>query len=271
MNSEISGAIAGPPVFVTLATGLMIAFAVQLLVTVLGVAIGMTVLSLRPKRSPATPEIERTGSSPAGKIGFAIGLGALLTVNLVLFVACFMAVKLSVVSNVLLGAILGVVIWSGYCLILTWISAKLLGSLVGTIASTLTAGVQGLIGMVMSAFGRKSRDREEPESIHDRLEATDWKTAQICRPSSDSNCFSKCSLPAARSVACRVAGPCGHPPRRKRSPKLSRTSCVRAIGKISTLVAFSALCNGYFRRHREDLSRSGSSFPTGIGRHWSRS
>lgn len=174
MNSEISGAIAGPPVLVTLATGLMIAFAVQLLLTVLGVAIGMTVLSLRPKRSTDAPEIERAGSNWAGKIGFAIGLGVLLTVNLVLFVACFMAVKLSVVGNMLLGAILGVVIWSGYCLILTWISSKLLGSLFGTIASTLTIGVQGFLSMVMSAFGRKSSDRDEPEeSIHNRLEATE--------------------------------------------------------------------------------------------------
>lgn len=184
MNPAISVSVAGPPVLVTLATGLMIAFAVQLLLTSMGVAVGVTAIGLLPDRSDPEAEpdqaepdqvVESTSStgSTVAKIGFAVGFGTLLTVNTVLFIASFMAVKLSLVTSVTIGAILGVVIWSGYFLILAWLGSSAVGSLLGSIASTLTAGVQGLIATLSVVFGRKNRDRAGPDAIQQRLAETE--------------------------------------------------------------------------------------------------
>ncbi|MBD2019775.1 hypothetical protein H6F43_06185 [Leptolyngbya sp. FACHB-36] len=181
MNSAVSGS----PVLVTLATGLMIAFAVQLLLTSFGIAAGMTALGLifRGRSSAKVSEaaIERdsiedpikqsSSSGTAGKIGAAVGLGTLFTVNTVLFIACFLAVKLSLVTSVAIGAILGIVIWSGYFLILVWIGSSAVGSLLGSIANTLTAGVQGLITSVKTVLGGKP-NRPLPDALQEQAAAT---------------------------------------------------------------------------------------------------
>ena len=178
---------ASPPVLVTLFTGLLIAFAVQLLMTTFGVAAGVTALGFLPGGQSAETEAEdeaaKTSAGAAGKIGFAIGAGTLLTVNAVLFTACFLAVKLSVVSSVTLGAVLGVVIWSGYFLVLTWLSSKAAGSLLGVLVGAVNAGVQGLMTTVTTALGRKERGSHPaatlPEGVNKRIAATETNLATL--------------------------------------------------------------------------------------------
>jgi hypothetical protein len=106
------------PIVATLLTGLLIAFAVQLLLTSFGAAAGITALgfltgdrSNSPQDSPE-PKASEEAKGGTGVIGVAVGLGTLTTVNTVLFVAAFLSVKLSLVSSAILGAILGVVIWA---------------------------------------------------------------------------------------------------------------------------------------------------------------
>lgn len=138
-----------PRVLVTLASGLLMAFAFQLLLTNLGVAAGMTSLG-------ALPKAKDSESSSLGKtlstLGVATGLGILLSVNTVLLGACFLAVKLSLVNSPGLGAILGIVIWSGYWLIVTWVSSQAAASLLGSVVKSATSGVQGLLSTVGSAL-----------------------------------------------------------------------------------------------------------------------
>jgi uncharacterized protein YfkK (UPF0435 family) len=192
MTAEFLPPTVSPPVLVTLFTGLLIALAVQLLMTTFGVAAGMTALGYLPSTQPdeteaeapiakETPTAKSTGT--VGTIGFAIGAGTLLTVNTVLFTACFLAVKLSVVGSVTLGAVLGVVIWSGYFLVLTWFSSKAAGSLLGVLAGAFSAGVQGLMTTVMTALGRnKGRTQTEatlPDRVHQRLATTETSLANL--------------------------------------------------------------------------------------------
>ena len=174
-----------PPVLVTLFTGLLIAFAMQLLMTTFGVAAGITALGSLPGAKPDAAEAEADSEASAakstgtvGKIGFAIGAGTLLTVNVVLFTACFLAVKLSIVDSATLGAVLGVVIWSGYFLALTWFSSKAAGSLLGVLVGAVNAGVQGLVTTVTTALGR-NKEREQnteatlPEVVSKQLTTTE--------------------------------------------------------------------------------------------------
>jgi ElaB/YqjD/DUF883 family membrane-anchored ribosome-binding protein len=146
-----------PPIFATLLTGLLIAFAVQLLLTSFGIAAGVTAIGYlpEPKSDEATSDPSK---SRGGVVRFAIGAGTLLTVNGVLFVACFLAVKLSLSGGIIIGAILGVVIWAAYFLIWVWVSSQAVGSLLGAIFGTLASGLQGLMATVMEAVsGRKSQ------------------------------------------------------------------------------------------------------------------
>ncbi|UBF25717.1 hypothetical protein K9N68_29865 [Kovacikia minuta CCNUW1] len=161
------------PFFITLIAGLMMAFAFQLLLTTLGVAVGITTLGfiwqgqsseqpeqpdqLQPSQeSEQAPASESGGSGKvAGQIGFAIGFGTLLTINTVLFLASFLAVKLSLVDNVAVGAILGVVLWSAYYLILIWLSTTAVSPLVGSVLGGVTASVRGLITTITRAMQDK--------------------------------------------------------------------------------------------------------------------
>lgn len=150
-----------PRVLVTLVTGLLMAFAFQLLLTNLGVAAGMTSLG-------ALPKAKDQESSSLGKtmrtLGVATGLGILLSVNTVLLGACFLAVKLSLVNSPGLGAILGIVIWSAYWLIVTWVSSRAAASLLGSVVSSATSGVQGLLSTVGGAFSSDPNTQPSQES-----------------------------------------------------------------------------------------------------------
>ncbi|HEY9656531.1 MAG TPA: hypothetical protein V6C50_13680, partial [Crinalium sp.] len=163
------------PVFTTLFTGLLLAFAVQLLLTTLGVAAGVTAIGALPStQSNDEPEAATTSSNTAGKLGFAIGASTLLTVNVVLFIACFLAVKLSLVSSPTLGAVLGVVIWSGYFLSVLWLSTKAAGSLLGTLFGAISGGVQTLVTTIATALTRKEKTADAlPAALSKRMAATE--------------------------------------------------------------------------------------------------
>ncbi len=159
MSSEMPFVASSPPVLTTLVIGLLIAFAFQLLLTTFGIAAGVTALGFLPHSKSNQPDTDSNAngdrSENVNRITFAIGASTLLTVNVVLFVACLLAVKLSLVNYPIIGAILGVVIWSAYFLLLVWLSSQAVGSILGSILNTFAASLQGLISTVISAIGRK--------------------------------------------------------------------------------------------------------------------
>lgn len=156
-----------PQIFVAIVAGLLMAFAFQLFLTNLGVAIGVTALGfqINRKRHEELPHADADDTSDAREtsdlgdtvrtIGFAAGFGILFTINVVLFAACFLAAKLSLVTSPFVGAILGVVIWSAYFLILTWVSTTAVSSLVGTVLGSAAAGFRGIISTVSAAVKGK--------------------------------------------------------------------------------------------------------------------
>jgi hypothetical protein len=143
-------AAAGPDLFIALLAGVMMAFAFGLLLTNLGVAI----LS-----SPGAPDTDNDSDDDEGLIATIggietkIGLAALVTVTIALFAACYLAVKLSLLDNALDGAIIGVVIWSIYFTLVVWLGSRAVGSLIGSIVSTATSGLQGIMGTATAAVG----------------------------------------------------------------------------------------------------------------------
>lgn len=155
-----------PSLIMTLVVGLLVAFALQLLLANLGLAAGITLLG---KDSSAIEAQENDCEPPSEghnrrNIGFLLGCATLASVNLALFTACFLAVKLSLATDALTGAVLGMVIWSAYLLLLVWLGSSAIGVLLGSISEVIGLGWQGLRTIVQFILGR------QPEAIESRLQ-----------------------------------------------------------------------------------------------------
>ncbi len=145
---EASLIFSGPKFFVALLAGVVMAFAFQLLLTNFSVAVGIASLG----NNSGDDSTESLGGT-IRKVETAAGLWALVTATIALFSACFLAVKLSLIESTLLGAIIGVVIWSTYFSVLVWVGSSAVGSLIGSVVSTATSGFQGLMGTATAAMG----------------------------------------------------------------------------------------------------------------------
>lgn len=153
-----------------LVVGLLIAFALQILLTSLGVAVGMSVLAVRAgaDRSQAFPADELEAVSPsetetaiepeskpaesAAQLGFWAGFSVLLTVDIVLFAACFLAARFSQAQSPLTGAIEGIVIWSAYLLVLIWLSSTAVSSVVGSLLGITMGGFRQIMRPIGAMF-----------------------------------------------------------------------------------------------------------------------
>jgi hypothetical protein len=138
----------GAKFLLALIVGVVMAFAFQLLFTNLAIAVIAGPDS--PTKESSTDE--NIGDTIRG-IETKVGLGLLFSVSIALFFACFLAVKLSLVGSPMLGAIIGVIIWAIFFTLLTWLGSNALGSLMGSIISTATTGVQSLLGTGSAVLG----------------------------------------------------------------------------------------------------------------------
>ena len=137
-----------PNFLLALVVGVVMAFAFQLLFTNLAIA----VIAAPDSPSRASHNSSESTNDSVG-IETKVGLGLLVSVSIALFVACFLAVKLSLVGSPELGAITGVSIWAIFFTLLTWFGSTTLGSLLGSIISAATTGIQGLLGTGTAMLG----------------------------------------------------------------------------------------------------------------------
>ncbi|MDZ8185616.1 MAG: MFS transporter [Nostoc sp. ChiSLP02] len=146
----------GPRFFVALVSGVILAFAFQLVLTNLSVAAGISYLGRSSDSDSGDGEAGSFGGT-IRKVGTAVGIWTLVTVTIALLIACFLAVKLSlVILDPRLGAILGLVIWGAYFLLLVWVSSTTVGSLIGSVVNTATSGFQAIMGTATAALGAKA-------------------------------------------------------------------------------------------------------------------
>ncbi len=132
--------------------GLLTAFAVQFLLTNLGLALGISLLKYRPQASSKVAESRPESAGINVNISFFAGLGILLTLNSVLFIACFLAVRFSTARDPISGATLGIVIWSIYFLVLIWASYSAVGSVTGWIFGSVGTKLRQLIKAIALAI-----------------------------------------------------------------------------------------------------------------------
>lgn len=129
--------------------------ALQLLFTNFSVAVGISSWEI----DSDDDESVRLGSK-IRKVQGKVGSWGLITASIALFIACFLAVKLSLVENAFLGAIIGVVIWSIYFSLIIWFGSSAVGSLIGSIASTVTSGFQTLVGTATTGISANTAKQQ---------------------------------------------------------------------------------------------------------------
>jgi hypothetical protein len=140
----------GSQLVVGLLAGMMMAFAFQLLLTNLSVALVATPgdISLDTDSDDDDSLLDTVRG-----IETKVGIGVLVTATIALFAASYLAVKFSLVNNASIGALVGVTIWATYFTVLVWLGSNAVGSLLGSIVSTATSGIQGLMGSATGAIG----------------------------------------------------------------------------------------------------------------------
>ncbi|MEA5599656.1 MFS transporter [Nostoc sp. UHCC 0252] len=160
---EASVLFSGPKFLVALLAGVSMAFAFQLLLTNFSVAVGISSWEID---SDSDDESESLGSK-IREVQTKVGAWALMTASIALFIACFLAVKLSLIESAFLGAIIGVVIWSAYFSLVIWLGSSAVGSLIGSIASTVTSGFQGLMGTATAGIGANTARKQLVSTAED--------------------------------------------------------------------------------------------------------
>ncbi|MEH2435256.1 MAG: MFS transporter [Nostoc sp.] len=160
---EASVLFSGPKFLVALLAGVLMAFAFQLLLTNFSVAVGISSWEID---SDSDDDSESLGSK-IRSVQTKIGAWALLTVSIALFIASFLAVKLSLIESESLGAIIGVVIWATYFSLVIWFGSSAVGSFIGSIASTVTSGFQTLIGTATAGIGANTAKKQLVSTAED--------------------------------------------------------------------------------------------------------
>lgn len=162
--NEAAYVLTGPKFFVALIAGLVVAVAIQFVLTNLSVATGISLLGNQSdSHSHDRDHDDGDFGSTIRKIGFGVGIWTLVTVTIALFIACFLGVKLGFLGVELpaddggfLGIIVALVIWAAYFVLLYWFSSRTVGSLVGSIVNTATSGLQAIVGTAAAALGAKA-------------------------------------------------------------------------------------------------------------------
>ncbi|MGF2038347.1 MAG: MFS transporter [Nostoc sp. CmiVER01] len=160
---EASVLFSGPKFLVALLAGVLMAFAFQLLLTNFSVAVGISSWEID---SDSDDESESLGIK-IRSVQTKIGVWALLTVSIALFIASFLAVKLSLIESEFLGSIIGVVIWATYFSLVIWFGSSAVGSFIGSIASTVTSGFQTLMGTATAGIGANAAKKQLVSTAED--------------------------------------------------------------------------------------------------------
>jgi ElaB/YqjD/DUF883 family membrane-anchored ribosome-binding protein len=172
-----------PQFFVALIAGVIMAFGFQFLLTNFSIAAKISNWDEALPDDDDDDESETLGSK-VRKIEGLVGGWILVTVNLALFLACFLAVKLTSIASVDGAAIIGVVIWAAYFLTLVWLGSSAVGSMIGSLIKTAFSGVQGVMGTAGAAIGGKMASDQMVNTVEASVAAVRRELSSAVDPES---------------------------------------------------------------------------------------
>lgn len=145
----------GANFFVCIVAGILLAVGFQLMLTMLSIAGGITAVGDLKKQgethnSKSYDKEEEHGMNIGQKISTALGAWTMITTSVALFFASLLAVKLGLVGANFIGATLGLVIWAGFFILMTYLEMSAVSSLIGGMVST----AKHSLSSVFSTFSR---------------------------------------------------------------------------------------------------------------------
>ncbi|MEG3849969.1 MFS transporter [Microcoleus sp. herbarium19] len=170
-----------PQFFVALIAGVIMAFGFQFLLTNFSIAAKIS------NWDEALPDDDDESESLGTKIRKTEGLVGgwiLVTVNMALFLACFLAVKLTSIASVDGAAIIGVVIWAAYFLTLVWLGSSAIGSAIGSLIKTAFSGFQGVMGTAGAAMSGKMASDQMVNTVEASVAAVRRELSSAVDPDS---------------------------------------------------------------------------------------
>lgn len=181
-HPELAGLMfLSPQFFVSLIAGVIMAFGFQFLLTNFSIAAKIS------NWDEALPDDDDDSESLGTKVRKTEGLVGgwiLVTVNIALFLACFLAVKLTSIASVDGAAIIGVVIWAAYFLTLVWLGSSAVGSLIGSLMKTAFSGVQGVMGTAGAAMSGKMASDQMVNTVEASIAAVRRELSSAVDPDS---------------------------------------------------------------------------------------
>jgi hypothetical protein len=123
--------------------GVVLALAVNLLLALLGVGIGLTTVD------PAQPG----GTPGAGALGIGAAIWWVASLIVAMFVGGFAAARLAGVHLSGDGVLHGLIAWGFVVLLTFYLLSSAVGSLVGGVLGSVSGGIQGIAGAVPEAVG----------------------------------------------------------------------------------------------------------------------
>lgn len=172
-----------PQFFVALIAGVIMAFGFQFLLTNFSIAAKISNWDEALPDDDDDDESESLGRK-VRKIEGLVGGWVLVTVNLALFLACFLAVKLTSIASVDGAAIIGVVIWAAYFLTLVWLGSSAVGSTIGSLIKIAFSGVQGVMGTAGAAIGGKMASDQMVNTVEASVAAVRRELSSAVDPES---------------------------------------------------------------------------------------
>lgn len=183
LDSEM---ITNPNFLVTIISGVLMALGFQFILTNLSVALGITSIGnikqkteryLHNKREgyhEDEPEEESKGTkNVASKFMSFAGGWTLVTGAISLFLACMLAVKLSLIESNIIGFTLGLVIWAVFSMTMIYLESRALGSIIsgvwGTAINAIRSGISGAGSIFSSRETQGERDRNMVDKIRDEV------------------------------------------------------------------------------------------------------
>ena len=170
----------GPRFFICIIAGVVLAFAFQLLLTMLSVAAGVSATGNIQKKankssdgSSSSKSSDRGGMNTVQKISTGIGVWTMITASISLFFASLLAVKLSLTGVNFVGVTLGLVIWASFFMMMTYLEMNAASSLVGGLISSAKNGLSSIFSKSSENKDKsiaKSHAREEAVAVRKQFE-----------------------------------------------------------------------------------------------------
>ncbi len=141
--------------FTAIITGVILALAIQFVLTALSVAMGISAIGdVRSRYVDAKLDISPDNSdhrdinddddsmSMGVKVTSGFGLWSVLTTCIALFIGTALAINLSVIQTPVTAAVMALVIWAVFFILLFYLETKVAGTVLGNLIATVTAGIK---------------------------------------------------------------------------------------------------------------------------------